>query len=227
VSAISGNDISLRESSGTVITVVVSSTTTYQDPRGATTESSIVSGDRLKVYGTIDSSGNLDATAITIRDSAGNHGWGEQPTPASSGPGPSSVNRTTSPTPTPVPVPSGSGTVHAATGSGDPDLAGSPGSTNNVSGQAHTGSTGQSNHANGGQSTPSGQGGGAQDGADRGRLSFNLSVRKETPAIRTLGPLTGLQGLVGSGPQSPDPLDSQRGTDRIHSSGQRGDGQRA
>jgi hypothetical protein len=82
VTAVNGNDFSLVERSGTTITVVVSSTTTYGDPDGTPTETPVAVGDDVAVYGTVDAAGDLVATAITMCGT-GPDGWQGQP----SGPG--------------------------------------------------------------------------------------------------------------------------------------------
>ena len=77
VTAINGDDITLTERSGTTMTVVVSSTTTYRGAGAATTEAAVSVGDDVVVYGTVTASGDLVASAIIVWG-MGADGWQSQ-----------------------------------------------------------------------------------------------------------------------------------------------------
>jgi hypothetical protein len=80
-----GNSFTLTEHSGTVVTVEVSSTTTYKDGKvTAPTFANVKVGEMVRVQGTTASS-TVTATSVLIgfAGMGHNHGWGGRSAPAS------------------------------------------------------------------------------------------------------------------------------------------------
>ena len=118
VRSVTGDDITVAESSGTTATVVVSSTTRYGGRSGAGGLAAVTAGVWVGVAGTPAGAGQVDALVVVIGDtpSTGDHGgWAGAGSPGDG----SSTSTTTATTATTVPAGAGhSGTTGGSWGAG-------------------------------------------------------------------------------------------------------------
>lgn len=66
VSAVSGDTITLKESASKTVTVTTSASTLYRSGSATANASSVPTGSTIAVEGTVDSSGNIAATSLTV-----------------------------------------------------------------------------------------------------------------------------------------------------------------